>query len=253
VAQDSLLIWWIGQAGFIFKDSFGNILLVDPYLSHSMEGVTYIHSEIPVKPDSIKADCVFCSHDHIDHTDQPTLQGLALAASKIRFYGPPSSVRKVMAFGIDPGRIREIKRGDKINLEGGISVEAVYAEHTPDSVGFVFNFNGISVYHTGDTEIGLERYLGNMKLLERLEPDVMIVCVNPGFNNLGPEDAARLTKFVMPKVVIPMHYDLIEENTIDPQIFLDALVREKVNVAPVVMKYGEKYTYISGTRNRLQT
>ena len=243
VKQDHLGIWWIGQGGFVFKTSGGRIVMVDPYLSFSMQSVTYIHPELALRPESVRADYVLCSHDHMDHTDEPTLTAIARSDGATRFYGPPLSVKRMTAFGIAPERIIPIARGDALRLDETISVEAVYAHHTPDSCGFIFDFEGIGVYYTGDTEVGLHVYLDQMERVKGLRPDVLIICINPGYNNLGPTEAAELTEWVDPKVVIPMYYDLIEENTVDPQEFLDALTATGVKAAPVLMEYGGGYLF----------
>jgi L-ascorbate 6-phosphate lactonase len=243
VKQGHLGIWWIGQGGFVFKTSAGRIVMVDPYLSFSMQGVTYIHPELAVRPESVRADFVLCSHDHMDHTDEPTLTAIARSDEATTFYGPPLSTKGMRAFGIAPERIVPIERGDALRLDETISVEAVYAHHTPDSCGFIFDFEGIEVYYTGDTEVGLHGYLQRMERVKGLRPDILVVCINPGYDNLGPKEAAQLTEWVDPKVVIPMHYDLIEENTVDPQKFLDALSAIGVRAAPVLMEYGGGYLF----------
>ena len=238
VAKGSLGIWWIGQGGFVFKTSGGRIVMVDPYLSFSMQGVTYIHPELALRPESVRADFVLCSHDHMDHTDEPTLTAIARSDEATRFYGPPLSAQRMTAFGIAPERMTIIERGDVLRLDQTISVEAVYAHHSPDSCGFIFDFEGIRVYYTGDTEVGLHGYQEKMERVKGLQPDVLIICINPGYNNLGPTEAAELTGWVDPKVVIPMHYDLIEENTVDPREFVDALSASGVKAAPMLMEYG---------------
>lgn len=243
VEEHTLAVFWLGQAGFAFKTHSGKIVMVDPYLSHSMKGVTYIHDEVVIPPDSTKVDYVFCTHDHIDHADIPTLQGITMANPKVRIYGPSSVVERLHAARIDSGRVGTLNRGQEVKLEGGITAKAVYAQHTGDSVGFIFDFNGILVYHTGDTEVGLESYIDRMAEVKDLKPDILLVCINTGYRNLGPEDAAKLTQWVQPQVVIPMHYDLIEENTIDPQAFVSALQQEDSEAKPVLMVYGGQYIY----------
>jgi len=243
VKQGHLGIWWIGQGGFVFKTSGRRIVMVDPYLSFSMQGMTYIHPELAFRPESVRADFVLCSHDHMDHTDEPTLTAIARSDEATTFYGPPLSTKRMTAFGIAPERITRIERGDVLSLDDTISVEAVYAHHTPDSCGFIFDFEGIEVYYTGDTEVGLHGYLEQMERVKALRPDILIICINPGYKNLGPTEAAELTGWVDPKVVIPMHYDLIEENTVDPREFVNALTAGGVKARPVLMEYGGGYLF----------
>ncbi len=242
VKEGELALWWIGQAGFVFKLPNGKIIMVDPYLSYSMESMTYIHNELPMDPAKAKVDYIFCSHDHSDHADEPTLKAIASSGPSTIFYGPTSVVERIRGFGIDLHRVKTINRGDKIRLKEGISAEAVYAHHTKDGVGFIFKFVGITLYHTGDTEVGLDNYVDYMRRVEGLHSDIFIVCINPGYSNLGPEEAARLAMMVRPKIIIPMHYDLIEENTVDPREFLDELPTE-LRSRVKLMEYGGGYIY----------
>ena len=246
VEEKSLALWWIGQAGFALKTSAGRIIMVDPYLSFSMEDVTYIHETLVMDPHLAKVDYVFCSHDHMDHTDEATIVGLAAGNPESIFFGPISSADKMRLFGLGPERVRIIERGNMMTPEPRFSVEAVYAHHTEDSVGFIFNFSGIVVYFTGDTEVGLSGYMGEMTRVQGLRPDLMIVCINPGFRNLGPQEAAWLTQLVGPRVVIPMHYDLIEENTVNPQEFFENLKGRKVSTQVELMEHGGGYIYVQG-------
>jgi len=72
-------------------------------------------------------------------------------------------------------------------------------------------------------------------------PHVMLVCINGGYGNMGPEDAARLTAEIEPAVVIPMHWGLVAENTTDPDRFVRALTATGSKARPVVMLPGDCY------------
>jgi hypothetical protein len=59
VPAGSLAVWWLGQAGFLFKSPAGRIIAVDPCLSNSCEAPA---REIGV------------DHSHQDHLDPETLR-----------------------------------------------------------------------------------------------------------------------------------------------------------------------------------
>lgn len=241
--ESTIRITWLGQAGFAIETPAGKTAMVDPYLSHSMKGVTYLHPAPAVAPDSARADVVFCTHDHIDHADVPTLSAIARTNPAALIYGPTSVIEHLRAAGFDSLRLRRLDRGQVAAIGADLTVKAVHAQHTGDSEGLILNFGGIVIYHTGDTEVGLAGYIDRMHDVKDLDPDVMLVCINTGYRNLGPEDAAKLVSWVSPGVVIPMHYDLIAENTIDPEAFLRILGSEHLASKPVLMGYGETYTY----------
>jgi L-ascorbate metabolism protein UlaG (beta-lactamase superfamily) len=98
-------------------------------------------------------------------------------------------------------------------------------------MGFIAEFGGFSVYHSGDTLWfdGLEEILKPYKL------DVAFLPINGNkperkvAGNLSADEAAKLGKIVGAKLVIPHHYDLFEFNTEDPQRFVEACERYQTN------------------------
>jgi len=246
VKPGELGILWLGQGGFAFRTSENKVVIVDPLLSFSAskDGMTYIHSHFPVDPNNIKVDYVFCTHMHGDHTDEETLTSLWQANPEANFYGPLESYDCFQRIGIPRNRASVVSLDSIVNLDG-IRVQSVYAECTSKEkithYGYLFDFGPFRIYVTGDTKVGLEGYLNKIKWTVVKKPDVLIVCINRGFSNLGPEDAARLASLVSPEIIIPMHYDCFVENTIDPVEFVNKLSPALCSRV-VLMKYGE---YIS--------
>ncbi len=82
VPAGSLAVWWLGQAGFIFKSPAGRVIAVDPYLSNSCEAparaIGVDHSRL--SPPCIAAaelagiDRYVLTHSHQDHLDPETLR-----------------------------------------------------------------------------------------------------------------------------------------------------------------------------------
>ena len=69
--------------------------------------------------------------------------------------------------------------------------------------------------------------------------DVMITCINGGYNNLSHWEAAKLAAEIKPKVAIPCHYDLFPDNCCDPKQFRAALTVAAPSVLYQEMTYGE--------------
>lgn len=152
VEKDSLAIFWLSQGSFVFKTEHGKIIYIDPYLSNSV-GRVYGQKRlvpIPIPPEEVRADSVVITHDHLDHLDPDTILPLSKVCDA-RFLGPLSCVYHLLEIKIDGDRIIEINRGETKVVEG-MKISAVYAEHTEDSVGYVFDFDAIKVYISGDTK-----------------------------------------------------------------------------------------------------
>ena len=62
-------------------------------------------------------------------------------------------------------------------------------------MGFVFQFGkGPRIYMTGDTD-----YSDLLSAAARHRPDLMITCINGGFNNLSHWEAAQLAAQISPR------------------------------------------------------
>lgn len=108
--------------------------MVDPFLSFSAKkyNMTYIHSTFPVSPEKAKADYIFCTHDHADHTDEETLLPLLKANPKAKVFGPPESCYHSKKIGISKEIIFEVNLESPVHIDG-IKINAVYAECTDDN------------------------------------------------------------------------------------------------------------------------
>lgn len=231
-------VTWIGQGGFIFKTRNKKTILVDPYLSNSVEikyGLKRLQ-EIIVEPQSIIVDLVLFTHDHIDHLDPDTVIKI-FKGCDTNFGGPSSVCSHLKKLGISKNEIIEINRGDT-KLIKGISITATYAKHTEDSVGYLFNFGGIKVYLTGDTE-----YDSKLKQIKKYNPNIMFVCINGKWGNMNIREAVGLTLDIKPEIVIPMHYGMFAENTADPMQFVQVLRESGSLSKAVILNYCKPVNY----------
>jgi L-ascorbate metabolism protein UlaG (beta-lactamase superfamily) len=101
--------------------------------------------------------------------------------------------------------------------------------------------NGITFYNVGDS--------GYCELLDSLLPrgvDVCAICINGGFHNLDPLQAARIVKAIDPVVVIPCHYDMMINNIGNPDMLRGApgLVGSKAQVQ--VLDYYRPWLFRKG-------
>lgn len=232
--QGALALWWLGQNGYIFKSSAGTLAGVDLYLTNSCAKAfpeVNLDRKVPVliEPEELEVDIFACTHNHMDHTDPETI-GRLRNKDTFRFLGPAPSCGVFRKAGIEDSRITTTYP-DFQNEYADLRVTGTFALPTDDSdlnhMGFVLQFGkGPKVYITGDTD-----YHELLASVRKHEPDVMITCINGGYNNLSHWEAAKLANEVRPKVAIPCHYDLFPDNSSDPKQFRSALSV----VAPSVM------------------
>ena len=242
IAPGTASVWWLGQGSFVFEGSASGPLVIDPYLSNSCgrDGGPQRLSPVPVAPGELTVSAIFLTHDHTDHTDPETLPELCAANPNASIYAPLESIAHLERLGVFGARVNRLERGQRVVLPG-VTVHAVHAEHTDDSVGLIFAFDdGPTIYHTADTEyfdgIGEEAAL--------LGIDLMTICINGRWGNMGIPEAVKATQMVHPAAVLPMHWGLFTENSADPQQFISELKATASTAQPILLEpngYG-RYT-----------
>src|SRR5688572_7120897 len=92
----SLALWHIGQSGFIVRGG-DTTLVFDPYLNPS----NLRTFPPPFSGEELRGvDYVFCSHDHGDHLDPITIQGIAQGSPHARFIVSGSARQKMEGLGL---------------------------------------------------------------------------------------------------------------------------------------------------------
>jgi L-ascorbate metabolism protein UlaG (beta-lactamase superfamily) len=227
-------VWWLGQGSFVFEGPRSGPLVIDPYLSDSCgnSGGPKRLNPIPVAPGDLTVAAIFLTHDHQDHTDPETLPELCAANPDAPIYGPLESVEHLERLEIHGPRVNRLERGQRVTLPG-VTVHAVHAEHTDDSVGLIFDFeDGPTLYHTADTEY----YEAIGEEAATLGIDLMTICINGRWGNMGIPEAVKVTQTVGPAEVLPMHWGLFSENTADPQQFVSELQAAQSSAKPILLE-----------------
>ncbi len=242
VEKDCLAIYWISQAGFVFKTPAGKIIYVDPYFSDLVERVAGFKRMMPcpIAPEEAVADIVACTHEHPDHLDTDALPILA-KNPRTHFAGPAECVKEFRKWGIPDDRYHLLEEGKEISMKG-IGLRGVYADHgelAPDAIGILLDLEGIKVYHTGDTAYRSERFQPVM----RMKPHVLIPCINGRFGNMNAEEAALLTRDTSPRLAIGSHFWMFVEHNGNPAEFLDRCSEIAPGVPVRIMQPGERILF----------
>jgi L-ascorbate 6-phosphate lactonase len=242
VEEGSLAIYWLSQAGFVFKSSTSKVVYVDPYFSEVVErafGFKRMMS-CPIAAEDVEADLIVCTHEHLDHMDTDSLPVIA-KNTLAQFAGPVECMKKFSEIGIPKSRCHLLEKG-KHSVMAGIAVEGVYADHgefAPDAIGVVLDLDGIRVYHTGDTAFRPNE-LGPVI---KMQPDVLIPCINGRFGNMDATEAAQLTGVINPHMAIASHFWMFVEHDGDPAKFLEVCSQVAPGVYALVMKPGEELLF----------
>lgn len=233
-------VWWLAQSGFLIKWQ-EKYLLFDPYLSDSLslkyQKTDKPHvrmSELVISPQSLDfIDIVTSSHNHTDHLDAETLIPIIQNNADIKFIIPEEN-RAFVADRVKCDLDFPIGLNDGLSFEHkGFKITGIPAAHNTVErnekgeckfMGFIAEFGGFSVYHSGDT-LWFE---GLEEILKPYNVDVAFLPINGNkperkvAGNLSADEAAKLGKIIGAKLVIPHHYHLFEFNTEDPKRFVEA-------------------------------
>lgn len=220
-------LFWLGQAGFVFKSAGGTVVFVDAYLSHCVErkfGPQWKRIMAPpMLPDEVDGDWFISTHEHDDHLDVDSIPTIS-HNQRVNFAGPQKCAEFYRSVGINEDRFIELIPEKQV-LIGDFTCTTVFADHgdqAPDAVGLLFECAGLRIYHTGDTALRPDE----MKIVKDSQPQVILPCINGAFGNLDSEDAAKLVSLTGAKFVIPTHFWTFIEHRGDPFEFQECCQRE---------------------------
>ena len=228
-------IAWVGQAGFIFK--FKNkLLIIDPYLSNYLakkyKGKLFPHirlMEIPINPEKITdLDYIICSHSHSDHMDPETISILSNKNPEVKIIVPAAEKKEILNRGARLSQIILINDGDILKLEEGLEITGVAAAHETLKVnqegehhflGYIFDFEGIRIYHSGDCI----PYEGLAQKLSKMEIDIALLPINGRdefrlknniAGNFFVEEVLDICKSAIIENLIVHHFGMFAYNTV---------------------------------------
>jgi L-ascorbate metabolism protein UlaG (beta-lactamase superfamily) len=209
-------VWWLGNAGFAINAA-GTVILIDP-LIELHDDTDSVTSEIglpllvplPIRARSLdRVDLVLVTHDHSDHAGPRTISEL-VARTHALFVGTERTARRLRQFGIPEARVRTARYDQPVRV-GGTTVIPTPAKHEEDFIhtqrgdccGFLIRVAGVSLWHTGDTEL-LEEHL------KVSHPDVLMLPAAPHILNV--DDAGRLANATRARHIVPFHHGTFDSD-----------------------------------------
>ncbi|MEI6236700.1 MAG: MBL fold metallo-hydrolase [Planctomycetota bacterium] len=235
-------IWWLGQATFCFK--FGEtIVYVDPFYRAEHHPLRTLAESPLYASEFSNASIICCTHEHIDHLDPETMPGAIKASPHAKVVLPKWTVEQAVEMGIPRERMVMMRGDDAVELHG-VKIHAIPTAHETldyDShlghryLGYVFEANGVKIYHTGD----VQPYPGWYERVKTFEPYDAVFLPISAVDNLHWSQAVYFCALHRPKIAAPMHYGMVPNYTEDPAKFTDAIGRNCPEQKTRVMKIGE--------------
>ncbi len=218
--HQGMAVWWMGNSGWLIKS--GDLLIAtDLDLEANSKSYPKIHPP-PLTPQQLagQLDVEFVTHQHGDHCNVPTIQGLA-QASRTTFVLPQSCLKQVTSLNIPKERIIVPEPLHPFDVKG-IHVEPIHAIHgnqdftvltrEPDFVdsiahncGYVFNIGGKRILEPGDSVL-TEEHL-NLKNID-------VLFVSPTIHNMYTDRSMILINRLQPSYIFPQHFGTYQCGTI---------------------------------------
>jgi L-ascorbate 6-phosphate lactonase len=248
VAEGSVCMWWLGQAGFAFKTHDGKVIFLDPYLSDAAERLFGFKrlSLTPIIAEEVQCDFVVMTHEHADHLDPDAVPIIAKNNPQCRFVAPAGCDEGLTAAGVSPERRIRLEANRSFDL-GSVTIHTAPADHgdiSATALTLLMDFSGIRIMASGDTSL---RTILWQPLLQR-KPDVILPCINGVFGNMNHIDAARLIEVAKPRYAIPCHFwTFAEQGGGDPAGFIYACRQFCPEVKAILLRPAEAFTIQRGT------
>lgn len=254
-------IWWFGQSGYAIKTASA-LFYVDLYLSEHLtkkyadtEKPHIRMTEAPLRGKDLQdVKLIFASHKHSDHLDPGSISDIFANNPDVQLVLPASLKAYAMeTLSLDDARLIPTTGDETLSFDNLIvqilpsaHPDLAQDEHSYLFIGFVFEVDGVTIYHSGDT-------LAYDGLADRLKPyniDIAFLPINGTDErrsqlhvppNMNSDDALHLAKEIGDPLIIPHHYDMFTFNTVDVSLF-----EAKANAteqAYKVMQCGEKFLW----------
>jgi L-ascorbate metabolism protein UlaG (beta-lactamase superfamily) len=250
-SRGTVNLWFLGGSSFGIRFHDKQVIFVDldagrfdPHLpaTDTAPALDLKRSVfLPFDISEIETPTVYLStHEHRDHCDE--ISATWIGRQNGTFIGPPSSCEKAKSWGIPPEKIVMLD-GNQFQQTMQEEVKICAAPNKdPNSItsnSYVISYNGINVFHNGDSYYDSQAYV---EIAKRFPIDVAIINLgrNPAPRNWyhSPREVAKAALDLKPVILIPHHFDKWDVSLEDPakvqkvaeQSFPEVLAKTKFTV-----------------------
>ncbi|WP_093338213.1 metal-dependent hydrolase [Salibacterium halotolerans] len=194
----------------------GKSILIDPFITGN--GNTDLNAE------NVNPDVILLTHGHGDHVGDT----IDIAKRSGSFVVAPFELAAYLGqqglethpLGIGGGYTFDFGR---VSLTQAFHSSSYTEEngnivYTGMPAGIIFEAEGKTIYHMGDTGL-----FSDMKMIgERSNIDLLFVPIGDNFT-MGPIDAAKAVEWIKPEYVVPVHYNTFPTINQDGDAFIESI------------------------------
>lgn len=181
-------------------ESGGKSIVIDPFLSGNPAAVA--------KPEDIRCDAILLTHAHSDHIADAEAIARANDAVIVATYELATyfSWKTLKTLDMNIGGTADIGFANVKMIQAfhssGIFLEEGKIIYGGMPAGFIIDWDGWTVLHSGDTAL-----FSDMKLFgERHDIDLAFLPIGDHYT-MGPDDALQAAAWLKAKTVVPIHYN----------------------------------------------
>lgn len=223
-------ITFLGHSATLIEEG-GKAIVIDPWLNGNPQAA--------IKPAELNVDAVLVTHGHGDHLGDTVeiaqnSDALVIGIYELALYCQAQGAPKIHGLSIGGGYNFDFGR---VKMVPAMHSSSIMEDGKPiymgDAGGFVVQMGDLTVYHAGDTGL-----FGDMALIgEQFDIDVAILPIGDNFV-MNPADAVRAIQMLMPKRVVPIHYNTFPVIQQDVQEF-KRQVEEVTDAECIVLNSGD--------------